>query len=162
MKSDLNTILYVDENTFDDWKTFIEKCLHKWNCKQYVFDDYVSEMFIVLCKCFNTFNENKNIKFTTYLYTSMRHKYVELEKKRINHEMNINNDDEFENINLHDESDEFIDIDEILQQLTTEERYIVQLLVNGVSHRRMHEMGITNVQRKINKIRTKIQKYMEE
>lgn len=163
-KIDFNELdLFVDENNFNDWKTFIEQCLYKWECKTYVFDDYVSEMFIVLCKCFNTFNENKKIKFITYLYASMRHKYVELEKKRINHEFNTCDFENDENDEIvYCDSDSHIDIDEIINLLDDDEKQIVKMKLNGMTHREIISTGVVNFPKKLQSIRTKIQKYMEE
>lgn len=162
MKIELND-LFVNENNFNDWKTFIEQCLHKWNCKQYIFDDYVSEMLIVLCKCFNTYDETKNIKFTTYLYKSMFHKFSELEKKRINHECNTCDFENAENNeNVYCDSDSFINIDDIINLLDDEEKQIVQMKLNGMTHREIIATGVVNFPKKLQSIRTKIQTYMEE
>lgn len=160
-KVDINELdLFVDDNNFNDWKTFIEKCLHKWNCKQYVFDDYVAEMFIVLCKCFDNYDENKNIKFSFFLYKAMKNKFIDLEKKRITYECNTC---DFENAeNMYCDSDSLINIDDIINLLDDDEKQIVQMKLNGMTHREIIATGVVNFPKKLQSIRTKILKYMEE
>ena len=158
---DINELdLFIDDNNFNDWKTFIEKCLHKWNCKQYVFDDYVSEMFIVLCKCFNNYDENKNINFSFFLYKAMKNKVIDLEKKRITYECNTCDSEIDENVYC--DSDSFINIDDIINLLDDEEKQIVEMKLNGMTHRQIIATGVVNFPKKLQSLRTKIQKYMEE
>lgn len=163
-KVDFNELdLFVDENNFNDWKTFIEKCLHKWNCKQYIFDDYVSEMFVVLCKCLKTYDENKNIKFSFYFYKSMKNKFIDLEKKRITYECNTCDCEIDENAeNMYCDIDSSINIDDIMNLLDDEEKQIVQMKLNGMTHREIIVTGVVSLPKKLQSIRTKIQKYMEE
>lgn len=153
--------LFVDENNFNDWKTWIEKCLNKWNCQTHVFDDYVSEMFIVLCKCFKNYKSESNTKFSTFAYASMKNKFIDLEKQRKKRELNVDDSIDFDLIDMQT-CDSDIDIVDMFKCLSEEEKTIVSLLMNGMTHRQIIATGVVNFPKKLQSIRTKIQKYMEE
>lgn len=154
---------FTDE-TYTAWEKYIKSLLHKWSTPANMYDDFIQEMFVVLCECNQQFDENVHrCSFDTFAYNQMRWKWCRLMKEYYKN----NNIEYMDEIDVFDSEDDQ-SINDILQTaseiLSDEEYDMIKIYASekdavSILSRKLN-ISRTTIYKKIREITKKIKKEM--
>ena len=77
----------LNDKEFEKYKRIIYKTANRYfySIKKIEIDDLVSQGYLVLCRCINSFNPEKNVKFSTYLYNALKFELQRYIENQIKH-----------------------------------------------------------------------------
>lgn len=144
-------------------KPFYRGILHKYIYDKAMHEDIEQELMMKTYEVIYNYDSSRNVKFTTYLYTCLRNHTINVGLKMVREAKRMQiiryDDDNFIVDNYGVPYEDFVDLDIVLDSLTSEEKLIIDAFMKVSSQNKAADsigMARTTYKRKLNKIFNKI------